>query len=224
MIRKILGNQIRKYYWKKDILLISQKQKKHFENYKIANTDYQPTSEPFLTFSLVKKTAKLTGLIAELGVYRGTNAELICKAKGKRRLLLFDTWEGLPANTKYISYPPLHKGDIKADLSEVKKRLKDYPNVEYRKGLIQDTLKEFMHETFAFIYLDLDLYSSTMFALEFLYPRMCKGGIILTHDYNSLKDVQIAFGEFFKNKPEIIHDVNETQAFIQKCAKAVAQK
>ena len=46
---------------------------------------------------------------------------------------------------------------------------------------------------------------------------MIKGGILVTHDYNDLKDIKETFDEFFKNKPEIIHETNETQAFIQKC-------
>lgn len=204
---------------------MSLNQKKHINEYKSMINILNPRKEtiperamsyePFLTYSLVKKTAKLEGIIAELGVWKGKNAQIICEAKKQqRKLVLFDTWEGLPEDTKYESI--LKKGNLKADLSKVKKRLERYSNIEYRKGLIQDTLKEYENSKFAFAYLDLDLYSSTKYALEFLYPRMVQGGIIITHDYNGLKDVEEAFDEFFKDKKEIVHDITETQGYIQK--------
>ena len=36
---------------------------------------------------------------------------------------------------------------------------------------------------FSFVYLDVDLYQSTKDSLEFFYPRMNTGGVILSHDY-----------------------------------------
>ncbi len=224
IINKFFGKLIREHYWKSGKVIIPINHRKHFEEYKQAVKTLhaekgmsQTKSDSFLIFSLVKKTAKLNGLIAEMGVYKGKNAQLICKAKGERKLFLFDTWEGLPASSEYEHESHISKGFLKADLSKLKERLKDYPNVEYRKGVIENTLKEFEGKAFAFVYLDLDLYDSTKFALNFLYPRMCKGGIIMTDDYPDLKGVKMAFDEFFKDKPEIIYDANETQGFIQKC-------
>ncbi len=220
MVRRFLGNLIKKHYWKKEIILMPLSQKKHFEEYKTTISRLYPKLAPkgfdlFLLFSLVKKTAKLKGTIAELGVFEGKSARIICEAKEQqRKLILFDTWEGLPEDGKYEWV--LKKGELNASLSKVKERLKGYSNVEYKKGLIQDTLKKYKNNKFAFVYLDLDLYNSTKYALEFLYPRMVKGGIILTHDYDNFKDVQIAFDEFFRDKTEIIYDVSETQAHIQK--------
>ena len=34
--------------------------------------------------------------MAEVGVYQGVSAKLICEAKGDKELHLFDTFEGLP--------------------------------------------------------------------------------------------------------------------------------
>ena len=40
----------------------------------------------------VKATRKLSGDIAEVGVYRGGSAMIICEAKGNKKLHLFDTF------------------------------------------------------------------------------------------------------------------------------------
>lgn len=41
-------------------------------------------------------------------------------------------------------------------------------------------------EIFCFVNIDTDLYDSILSGLEFFYPKMCKGGVILIHDYFSL--------------------------------------
>jgi Macrocin-O-methyltransferase (TylF). len=50
--------------------------------------------------------------------------------------------------------------------------------------------------------LDVDLYQSTLDCLEFFYPRLNPGGIIVTHDYSWAAGVDRAFSEFFMDKPE----------------------
>jgi hypothetical protein len=39
------------------------------------------------------------------------------------------------------------------------------------------------NEKFSFVHSDVDLYASTRSVLEFFYPRMLPGGVILTHDF-----------------------------------------
>jgi len=58
-------------------------------------------SEIFLIHSLSLVQRKLNGDYAEVGVYRGSCAKIICEAKGDERLYLFDTFEGL-ADTNII--------------------------------------------------------------------------------------------------------------------------
>ncbi len=43
-----------------------------------------------------ERTEKIKGELAEVGVYKGGSAKLICEAKGNSILHLFDTFEGLP--------------------------------------------------------------------------------------------------------------------------------
>ena len=54
------------------------------------------------------------------------------------------------------------------------------------------------------LHLDVDIYDSTLNSLKFFYPRMSRGGCIISHDYPSSEGVKKAFDEFFEDKPEII--------------------
>ena len=51
------------------------------------------------------------------------------------------------------------------------------------------------------MHLDVDLYDSTLAGLDFFYPRMVPGGIIISHDFPTLSGVSLAFEEFFADKP-----------------------
>jgi len=53
-------------------------------------------NEAYQIYISVKRTEKIKGDIAEVGVYKGGSAKLICESKGKKNLYLFDTFEGLP--------------------------------------------------------------------------------------------------------------------------------
>src|ERR1017187_8484413 len=51
--------------------------------------------EAYQIYTKVRKTEKITGDIAEVGVYKGGSAKLICETT-KKPVHLFDTFEGLP--------------------------------------------------------------------------------------------------------------------------------
>ena len=84
-------------------------------------------------------------------------------------------------------------------------------NVIIRKGVFPETAIGLESEMFSFVYLDLDLYLSTLKALEFFYPRVTKGGYFYIHDYNNPSESKAgvfrAVNEFMKNKLEKIMEV-----------------
>lgn len=141
----------------------------------------------------------LEGDIAEVGVSVGDSAEEMCEVKGKKKLHLFDTFEGHP-NTigRYDvgQYPGRHKADIK----DVKKRLKKYPKVYFYKGTFPETSKPVAKKKFCFVNLDTDLYRGTYDGLEFFVPRMVPGGVIILHDYQGIPGVACACIDYFEEK------------------------
>lgn len=174
--------------------------------------------EAYQILMLVEKTRKIKGDIVEVGVYKGGSAKLISEMKGQKNLYLFDTFEGLPEVRK-IDNKAFYKGHFKSSFDSVKDSLKDYKNVYIFKGRFPETSGPIKKKSFSFVHLDVDIYESTVNCLKFFYPRMSKGGVILSHDYLSAAGVKKAFDDFFRDKPEAIIEMAGTQCLIVKTEK-----
>lgn len=175
--------------------------------------------EAYTLYSVAKSQSSLEGEMAEVGVYQGGSAKLICEAKGDKKLYLFDTFEGLPA----VSDKDIHFG-IKfwktnqfgdTSVESVKNYLSAYRNVYFYQGKFPDTAEPVKNSKFSFVHLDVDLYKSTIDCLMFFYPRLVRGGIIISHDYHT-EGVQMAFKEFFNKKSVPITELAGTQCMVVK--------
>src|SRR5882757_6567355 len=90
--------------------------------------------EQYLLFGLMQANTKLPGAIAEVGVYRGASARLLCEAKGDKPLYLFDTFTGLPKSTGPDR--AVHKEHQYAySLDKVQDYLQAYSGVHFHPGL-----------------------------------------------------------------------------------------
>jgi O-methyltransferase len=154
------------------------------------------------------------GTFAELGVFRGVTAKLICEAKGAVPLHLFDTFEGLPDVSRCDGR--FRKGMFRTDEERVRRRLAAYPNVEIHRGLFSETADLVRDQRFSFVHLDVDLYEVTRGALEFFYARMLPGGRILSHDYGQCEGVFRAFDEFVDGRPEKLQPMEASQVLLVK--------
>jgi hypothetical protein len=153
----------------------------------------------------VRATAKLGASMAEVGVYQGGSARLIHEADRSRTLHLFDTFEGLPpfaATDTPVRSGHFREGLTSYPIEKVRKYLADCDNVHFHKGLFPDTGEAVIDEWFSFVHADVDLYSSTRSVLEFFYPRMVQGGILISHDFATALGVREAVEEFFQERPE----------------------
>ncbi len=173
-------------------------------------------NEAYQIFMAVKRTEKINGDIAEVGCYKGGSAKLICEAKRTKTLYLFDTFEGLPELSHSDDPKQFHKGQYAVSSEDVKDYLSKYPNVHIYKGLFPTTAEPIKNKIMSFVHLDLDLYEATLESINFFYPRMNKGGIIISHDYISALGVRKAFDDFFKDKPEPIIEMSGSQCLIVK--------
>ena len=70
--------------------------------------------EAYYIYMAVKRTQKVPGDIAEVGVYKGGSAKMICSAKGDKHLHLFDTFEGLPKVEDIDMVWPFYEGKFAA--------------------------------------------------------------------------------------------------------------
>lgn len=158
--------------------------------------------EAYQVLSCARATSKIPGDIAEVGVYRGGSARLMCEARGSRTLYLFDTFEGLPSTDSLDSR--FAGGQYASSFEAVRTYLAAFPRVHIYKGLFPETSGSIMKKRFSFVHLDVDLYQPTRDSLEFFYPRINSGGMFLIHDYLWADGVRKAVQEFFASRPETI--------------------
>jgi hypothetical protein len=163
----------------------------------------------------VKRTNHIEGDIAELGTLFGRSAKIMAMANiSRKKFHVFDTFSGIPEISAGID-TEVSVGSFSAPLESVKEYLRDYSDiVEYHVGIFPESAGDVPLDTvFSFVNLDFDTYSSTKSALEFFYPRMTRGGMVLCHDYfsKSCPGVHKAIDEFFADKRETLVDLWHTQ-------------
>jgi hypothetical protein len=64
--------------------------------------------------------------------------------------------------------------------------------------------------------LDVDLYESTKQCIEYFWPRLVPGGVLISHDYSILHGVKQAFTEFTAEIQEQVIELPTTQCMLIK--------
>lgn len=149
--------------------------------------------------------AGVPGSFAELGVYKGSSAKLMHHLAPDRDLYLFDTFNGFPEQHARADPGRIEVGGYASGLEEVRRFVGDDPRIRYCEGTFPDTSHMVPEGVrFALVHLDCDLYVPTKAALEFFYPRLEPGGLLILHDYDSgcWPGVPRAVDEFLADKPE----------------------
>jgi predicted O-methyltransferase YrrM len=140
---------------------------------------------------------QIPGDFIETGVWRGGSCifmAAILKAHGitDRRVWVCDSFAGLPEpDAKY----PADTGDhhhtmhewLAVSLEQVKENFTRYNllsnQVQFVKGFFEDTLPTLDTGPLALMRLDGDMYSSTIVAMENLYPKLNPGGFVVIDDW-----------------------------------------
>jgi O-methyltransferase len=148
----------------------------------------------------------LTGDVIEFGTYRGGSAGVLAQVlNGSGKVLhVCDSFEGLPAPSAQDNFH--QRGDFQ-DTSEavVRRGLARFDTpVRVHAGYFENTLPALADAPLALAHIDVDLYSSVGECLEFAYPRMAPGGIILLDDYGArtCEGAKTATDEFLQGRPE----------------------
>lgn len=144
------------------------------------------------------------GDIAEVGVYMGGTLKLMAKLQPSRTVWGFDTFAGMPLATADKDVD-LAREFNDSPIEIVQEYLADCPNVRLVKGLFPDTATIIPKETkFGLVHLDADYYAPTLAGLEFFWPRMVSGGMILLDDFGFPRcpGVQQAALDYFRERPD----------------------
>lgn len=169
-----------------------------------------------MTLAEIVLRDKITGDFVETGCWKGHSSYFLSKLISKYNdkdieFHIFDSFEGLSKNTeKDTNLNKLSNKQINqvrsifvSDENFVKNIvLSEFSFIKIYKGWIPEKFNLVKNCKFSFVHIDVDLYEPTLMTLEFFYPRLSNGGIIVCDDYNSLEfdGAKKAWDEFFSNK------------------------
>ncbi len=144
------------------------------------------------------ETLDVPGARVECGAYRGATALLLCNAWRSRRadfagdgFYLIDSFSGTGASTVHDLIPvrdehghtrmspffPPGKTDVTADA--VRGYFRNFPQAAICAGWIPAVFEQLPEQPWAFVHIDVTLYEATLGALEYFYPRLASGGVII---------------------------------------------
>jgi len=126
----------------------------------------------------------------ELGVCRGDSLRFIAAHPG----LTFgvDSFEGMGDPTPRDIMPdgrnPYPRGRLREPLAKIAAKFPN-PKIRLVKGWVPDVLQEtLLARPYAFAHVDLDHYTPTVAALDWLWGRMLPGGVLVCDDWFEGKD------------------------------------
>lgn len=128
---------------------------------------------------------ELPGVFCEFGVWHGGSLELLARLHPTKKIYGIDGFNGLPKP----GIEDVHtEGDFaltEYEFGHLSNWFKyNYPNVEIIKGYSPEVFKLLPDDVqFSFVHCDVDLFSSVNDALDYFFPRMVDGGMMLFDDY-----------------------------------------
>ena len=191
-------------------------------------------------YELFRMTVTLPGDIVELGVYRGASLmswanflEVRNMGDRAKQVIGFDNWEG---------FKKFHEkdGDENVRVNKViggydagifKEVLKDAiaiydkdrfipykPRIILVDGDIEESVPRFIKENpglrISLLHVDCDLYEPTKVGLQYLWPRVVKGGVVVFDDYGvrPWEGESTAADEYFADKKIALRRFNWAQS------------
>jgi hypothetical protein len=171
----------------------------------------------------------INGDVVECGVWKGGNIlgvmEYLHHYKIDKKIWLFDTFEGMTdpeendidLNNNHASNM-LHIPIVLAysPIDEVKENLSrsnfNKENLIFVIGDVSETLinKNNIPEKISLLRLDTDWYKSTKDELNYLYPKLENGGVLIVDDYGHWRGSKQAVDEYFYNKNILIEKIDYT--------------
>ena len=168
----------------------------------------------------------IPGDVVECGVWKGGLMQLAALTllelgDVSRKIYLYDTFEGMPEpgvfDKDWNDASPHPKWEslrwesedslgsrfgFGGSLETVRSTMEEtkYPseNFIFVRGLVEETIPTTCPKQIAYLRLDTDWYSSTAHELEYLFPLLSVGGILVIDDYGYYKGSRKATDEYIK--------------------------
>jgi hypothetical protein len=182
----------------------------HFNSYleRFGERQHFNTDRRFMLYQLMRLIDDVPGDTVECGTFEGAGSYLMllmnnASRKHERWHHVFDSFEGL-SPPESLDGEHWSKGDLSASLESVERNLSVSNRFSLYKGWIPARFSEVEDKRFAFVHIDVDLHQPTLDSIQFFYPKMSDGGIILCDDYGSslCPGATRAMDEYLADKPE----------------------
>lgn len=181
---------------------------------------------------IFNKTIDLPGSIVELGVFKGASfmtflklCDIHCAGDTLKKVIGFDTFSGFVGidekDGKENEKRDLKKGGFNAEdflpvlggaiaLEKADSFIPRFSRAELVKGDVAETVPRYVTENpglrISLLHLDMDLYEPTKVALEYLYPKVVPGGVVLLDEYGmaDFPGESAAFDEYFGDRRPVL--------------------
>jgi hypothetical protein len=146
----------------------------------------------------------VAGDVIECGTWKGgsaANLSLVCKIAG-RKLIIFDSFEGLPPGESVDRQDIYETGDYCGTLDEVKQNIERYGAIEcceFVKGWFDETLPN-LNSPVLLAFLDVDLELSLETCVRYIWPNLIEQGYIFIDEYVGMDYCAIFWSEEYWRK------------------------
>jgi hypothetical protein len=169
-------------------------------------------------YELFKQAVNLPGAIMEFGVFKGVSLARFAIFRSlfsnvnSKKIIGFDTFNKFPKSVyegdrKHTQDFIKEAGSNSISKDQLFKILKWHgldKNVELIEGDICDTGPEYVKThpelKISLLHLDVDLYEPTKVILNYFYPKVVNGGVIIFDDYATFGGETKAIDEYFESK------------------------
>lgn len=137
---------------------------------------------------------EVPGDFIEAGIWRGgviilMRALIDAYEIADRKVFAADSFAGIPKNIRAINDPVDSWNDRwVASLEDVQKNIERFglldDRIVFTVGFFSESLKRLAGNKFSLIRLDSDSYDSVETSLEYLYPLVSKGGVVIIDDWH----------------------------------------
>jgi hypothetical protein len=190
-----------------------------FENNFYLTCDSSRLGKLLADYEIFKMTNNLNGAIVECGVYKGASLsrfamlrDLFGGLSGQKNIVAFDSFSSFP-ETEFADDKPLRQKFIdiagaesisREQLFQVLQNKNCHNNLELIEGDICETVPKYADENKKFkislLNLDVDIYEPAVAILEYFYPMIESGGVLILDDYGSFPGETKAVDDYFSQE------------------------
>ncbi len=175
-----------------------------------------------------EKIESIQGDIVECGVWKGAFSIFLSKIFPERNIWACDSFDGFqdPGKSKYPQYdrefftPTNGQDFVRVCLADVIANFNRFGfsgdiyngRIQFLKGWVKDTLPNCKIEKISLLRIDVDAYSATREVLDYLYPKVVSGGMIIFDDSQLFQSIEAIkdYYESIKAPLKLYHPDNDT--------------